>query len=61
MNEITAAAEPTGSQMDALRKELALELQRDTLQTFILALRNRQGVQLHENVYKRAVGLDQTQ
>lgn len=61
VNEITPAPEPTKEQVDALRKELGQELQRDTLQTFIVALRNRQGVQLHENVYKRAVGLDQTQ
>jgi len=61
VNEITPAPEPTKEQTEALRKELGQEMQRDTLQTFVLALRNREGVKLHENVYKRAVGLDQTQ
>ena len=45
---------------DALRNELGQELQRDSLQIYVSALRDRQGVQIHENVYKRAVGLDQT-
>jgi peptidyl-prolyl cis-trans isomerase D len=61
VNEITPAPEPTKEQIEALRKELGQELQRDTLQTFIMALRNREGVKLHEDVYKRAVGLDQEQ
>jgi hypothetical protein len=61
VNEITPAPEPTKEQIETLRKELGQELQRDTLQTFVTALRTRQGVQIHENVYKRAVGLDQTQ
>jgi len=61
VNEIVPAPEPTQEQMSALRKELGQDLQRDALQTFILALRNRQGVELHETAYKRAVGLEQTQ
>ena len=61
VNEITPAPAPTPEQIEALRKELGVELQRDTLQTLITALRNSQGVQLHEAAYKKAVGLDQTQ
>jgi peptidyl-prolyl cis-trans isomerase D len=59
VNEITPAPTATKEQTEALRNELATELQRDTLQTFVTALRTRQGVQINENVYKRAVGLDQ--
>ncbi|MGE0766373.1 MAG: peptidyl-prolyl cis-trans isomerase, partial [Hyphomicrobiaceae bacterium] len=61
VSEVTPAPEPTPAQMEAVRKELGQELQRDTLQTFVSALRTRQGVQLHDAVYKRAVGLDQPQ
>jgi peptidyl-prolyl cis-trans isomerase D len=59
--EIKPAPDPTLEQLQALRADLGQELQRDTLQTFITALRNTQGVKVNESVYKRAVGLDQTQ
>ncbi len=60
VSEIKPAEAPTKEQADALRNELGQELQRDSLQIYVSALRDRQGVQIHENVYKRAVGLDQT-
>ena len=60
VSEIKAADAPTKEQADALRNEIGQELQRDSLQTYVAALRDRQGVKIHENVYKRAVGLDQT-
>ena len=58
--EIKPAEPATKEQMDALRNELGQELQRDTLQTYVTALRQRQGVKINEAVYKRAVGLDET-
>lgn len=61
INEIIPVSEPSKEQLAALSKELGQEFQRDALQTFVLALRNRAGVQLNENNYKRAVGLDQAQ
>ena len=61
VTEIKAAEAPTKEQSDALRAELGQELQRDTLQTYVGALRQRQGVKINEAVYKRAVGLDTPQ
>ncbi len=60
VSEIKPADAPSKEQVEALRNELGQELQRDSLQTYVAALRDRQGVKIHENVYKRAVGLDQT-
>ncbi|MEZ5815679.1 MAG: SurA N-terminal domain-containing protein [Hyphomicrobiaceae bacterium] len=59
VDDIKAAPEPTKEQLDAIRKELSQELQRDTLQTYVGAVRERQGVKINEDVYKRTVGLEQ--
>lgn len=59
--EITPAQPPTKEQSEALRAELGQELQRDALQTYVGALRQRQGVKINEAVYKRAVGMDTPQ
>ena len=60
VSDIKPAAPSTKDEADALREQLVQELQQDALQTYVSALRNRQKVQVHENVYKRAVGIDQT-
>jgi len=60
VSDVKPADPPTKDEADALREQLVQEFQQDALQTYISALRNRQKVQVHENVYKRAVGLDQT-
>ena len=61
VTEIKPAEAPTKEQSDALKAELGQDLQRDAIQTYIAALRDRQGVKINEAVYKRAVGLDNTQ
>ena len=60
VDEIKAAPEPTKEQLEALRNQLDGEFQNDVQQTFVAALLSQQGVKIHENVYKRAVGLDQS-
>lgn len=50
---------PTKEAAEALKREIGVELQRDALQTYVGALRQRQGVKINEASYKRAVGLDQ--
>jgi peptidyl-prolyl cis-trans isomerase D len=57
---ITPAEPPTKEQKDALEQELGQELQRDTLQSYVGVLRERQGVKVNQAVYNRALGLDQT-
>lgn len=52
---------PSKEAAEALKREIGVELQRDALQTYVGALRQRQGVKINEASYKRAVGLDQPQ
>lgn len=52
---------PTKEQAEALKNELGQELQNDALQTYVTALRERQGVKINETIYKRTVGLDTPQ
>lgn len=60
VSDIRPAAPATKDEIEALRTELGSELQRDALQSYVAALRERQGVKINEAVYRRAVGLDQT-
>ncbi len=57
--EITLPEPPTKEAAEALKREIAVEVQRDSLQTYVGALRQRQGVKINETSYKRALGLDQ--
>jgi peptidyl-prolyl cis-trans isomerase D len=61
VTDIKPAEAPTKEQAEALKNELGQELQNDALQTYVSALRERQGVKIHEAVYKRTVGLETTQ
>ncbi|MBS0243860.1 MAG: peptidyl-prolyl cis-trans isomerase, partial [Proteobacteria bacterium] len=59
--EITEAPAATKEQVDAIKAELGQEMQRDDIQAYLAALRERQGVKVNEAAYRRAVGLDQQQ
>ncbi|MDX2158405.1 MAG: SurA N-terminal domain-containing protein [Hyphomicrobiaceae bacterium] len=61
VTDIKVPEAPTKEQADALRRELTTDLQRDTMQSYVAALRSRQKVTVNEAVYKQAVGLDQPQ
>jgi peptidyl-prolyl cis-trans isomerase D len=61
VTDIKPAEAPTKEQVEALKRELGQELQGDALQTYIAALRERQGVKVNEAVYKRTVGLETSQ
>ncbi len=61
VTDIKPADAPTKEQAEALRNELGQELQNDALQTYVSALRDRQGVKVNETVYKRTVGLETPQ
>lgn len=61
VTEIKPPEAPTKEQADALKAELKQELQNDTLQTYVTALRERQGVKINETIYKRTVGLENPQ
>ena len=58
VTDIKVADAPTKEQGDALKAELGRELQNDAWQTYISALRERQGVKINDAVYRRTVGLD---
>lgn len=61
VTQIKAPDAPSKEASAAIKAELLTEMQRDAMQTYVAALRNRQGVSVNEAVYKRAVGLDQVQ
>ena len=61
VTEIKPPEAPTKEQSEALKAELRQELQSDALQTYVAALRERQGVKVNEVIYKRTVGLDTSQ
>lgn len=46
---------------EVLRREISSEAQRDAIQTYVGALRERQGVKVNDAIYRRAVGIDQPQ
>lgn len=49
---------PTAEQRDRLRKDLTRQIQTDVLGTYVGALREKYGMTVNEQVYRRAVGLD---
>ncbi len=59
--DIKVPEAPSKEAAEALQNQIASDLQRDTVQSYVNAVRQRVKVQVNEAVYRRAVGLDQAQ
>ena len=61
VTEIKQPAAPAKEETDRLTRALHLQYQNDARTIYVSALRNRAGVKIDENAYKRLIGSDQQQ